>query len=44
MIYNTFPETIGVYLNVLLRNALNIRPQHTAKPDYNVVRVTQQNV
>ena len=44
MIYYTFPETIGIYLNVLLRKALNIRPQHTAKPDYNVVRVTQQNV
>ena len=44
MIYYTFPETIGIYLNVLLRNALKIRPQHAAKPDYNVVRVTQQNV
>ena len=39
MIYYTFPETIGIYLNVLLGNARYIRPRHTAKPDYNAVRV-----
>ena len=46
MIYYTFPETIGIYLIVsgkvvLLGNARYIRPQHTAKPDYNAVRVKE---